>query len=108
MKALRTFSEAYNCFSSCYVENHGFKFQEILLTLLQLFYYYIHRNFISIGRLQVEIQELTKERSRYQKKLERNSVYQKYMEKVQESSDEFSEIREIIARYDTLVATHLV
>ena len=30
------------------------------------------------------------------------------MERVQESTDEFGEIREIIGRYDTLVATHLV
>lgn len=30
------------------------------------------------------------------------------MERVQESTDEFSEIREIIGRYDTLVATHMV
>lgn len=59
-------------------------------------------------RLKIEIEDLSKERDRYQKKLEKNSVYQKYMEKVQETSDEFSEIREIIARYDTLVATHLV
>lgn len=60
-----------------------------------------------IDKLKDEIDDLTKERDRYQKKLERNSIYQKYMEKVQETSDEFSEIREIIARYDTLVATHL-
>ena len=30
------------------------------------------------------------------------------MERVQEASEEFSEIRDIISRYDTLVATHLV
>lgn len=60
-----------------------------------------------IDRLKVDIEELSKERDRYQQKLSKNSIYQKYMEKVQETSDEFSEIREIIARYDTLVATHL-
>uniref|UniRef100_H2Y4L5 DUF4200 domain-containing protein n=1 Tax=Ciona savignyi TaxID=51511 RepID=H2Y4L5_CIOSA len=60
-----------------------------------------------IGRLQDDIERLSKERGRYQKKLEKNSIFQKYMERVQESTDEFSEIREIIGRYDTLVATHV-
>ena len=59
-------------------------------------------------RLLVEITQLTTEKEKYQEKLVKNSIFQKYMEKVQESSDEFSEIREIIGRYDTLVATHLV
>jgi len=60
-----------------------------------------------IDRLLVEITQLTTEKEKYQEKLVKNSIFQKYMEKVQESSDEFSEIREIIGRYDTLVATHL-
>ncbi|CAK8692593.1 unnamed protein product [Clavelina lepadiformis] len=60
-----------------------------------------------IDRLKEDIEELSKERDRYQKKLEKNSIFQKYMERIQESTDEFSEIREIIGRYDTLVATHL-
>ncbi|XP_078492303.1 coiled-coil domain-containing protein 42 homolog [Ciona intestinalis] len=60
-----------------------------------------------IERLQEDITRLSKERERYQKKLEKNSIFQKYMERVQESTDEFSEIREIIGRYDTLVATHV-
>nr|XP_002128459.1 coiled-coil domain-containing protein 42 homolog [Ciona intestinalis] len=60
-----------------------------------------------IERLQEDIERLSKERERYQKKLEKNSIFQKYMERVQESTDEFSEIREIIGRYDTLVATHV-
>jgi len=60
-----------------------------------------------IIRLKSEIEELVTERDRYQKKLEKNSIFQRYMERVQESTDEFSEIRDIIGRYDTLVATHL-
>lgn len=60
-----------------------------------------------IVRLKGDIQTLTEERERYQKKLERNGVFQKYMESVQEATDEFSEVREIMARYDTLVATHV-
>jgi len=62
---------------------------------------------IDIVRLKGEMEELLAERDRYQKKLEKNSVFQKYMERVQESTDEFSEVRDIMARYDTLVATHL-
>ena len=56
----------------------------------------------------MEIEKLSKERSRFQTKLDKNSIFQKYMERVQESTDEFGEIREIIGRHDTLVATHLV
>jgi len=60
-----------------------------------------------IVRLKAEIEELEGERDRYQQKLNRNIIFQKYMERVQEASEEFSEIRDIISRYDTLVATHL-
>jgi len=60
-----------------------------------------------IVRLRAEMDELIAERDRYQKKLEKNSIFQKYMEQVQESTEEFSEIREIMGRYDTLVATHV-
>ena len=66
-------------------------------------------NLISlICRLQVEIEKLSKERLHFQNKLDKNSIFQKYMERVQESTDEFGEIREIIGRHDTLVATHQV
>ena len=44
----------------------------------------------------------------YQKRLENNIVYLKYMEKIVEVSDEFQEIRDVLARYETLVNTHLV
>ncbi len=49
-----------------------------------------------------------KERERLQKKLEKNMMFQKYLYKVVENAEEFHEIREIIARYDTLTATHEV
>ncbi len=49
-----------------------------------------------------------KERERLQKKLEKNIMFQKYLYKVVENAEEFHEIREIIARYDTLTATHEV
>lgn len=59
-----------------------------------------------IARLHEEITILAKKRDKMQKKLEKYSMYQKYLDKVLEVSDEFHEIREITARYDTLIATH--
>lgn len=45
-------------------------------------------------------------REKLQAKLEKHAIFQRYLDKVLESADEFHEIREIIARYDTLTATH--
>lgn len=59
-----------------------------------------------IARLHEEITILAKKRDKMQRKLEKYSMYQKYLDKVLEISDEFHEIREITARYDTLIATH--
>lgn len=59
-----------------------------------------------IARLKEETATLMKERDHIQYKLERNVIYQQYLEKVLESAEEFQEIREVIARYDTLTATH--
>jgi len=42
------------------------------------------------------------------KSLRRNAVFQSYLEGVCENTEEFHEIREIIARYDTLLTTHEV
>lgn len=41
-----------------------------------------------------------------QKRLDRHRTYNRYMEKVLEAAEDFHEIREIIARHDTLTATH--
>eukprot|EP00794_Sanderia_malayensis_P013932 gene13932-15384_t len=60
-----------------------------------------------ISRLHEEITVLTRRRDKMQKKLEKYSMYQKYLDKVLEVAEEFHEIREITARYDTLIATHL-
>ena len=49
-----------------------------------------------------------REREKLQKKLEKHIIFQKYLYKVVENAEEFHEIREIIARYDTLTATHEV
>ena len=51
---------------------------------------------------------LLKEREKLQNKLEKHVIFQKYLDKVLETADEFHEIREIIARFDTLTATHEV
>ena len=41
-------------------------------------------------------------------RLNKHKIYHKFLEKTLETADEFQEIREIIARYETLVATHTV
>lgn len=60
-----------------------------------------------IARLHEEITVLSKKKDKLQKKLDKFSMYQKYLDKVLEVAEEFHEIREITARYDTLIATHL-
>ena len=47
------------------------------------------------------------QRSNLQDKLSRHEIFAVFMQKVLDSSEEFSEVREIIDRYSTLVATHL-
>ena len=47
------------------------------------------------------------ERSKLQGKLAKHEIFSIFMQKVLDSSEEFSEVREIIDRYNTLVATHL-
>ena len=59
-------------------------------------------------RLELEIADMQERKAIYQKRLENNIVYLKYMEKIVEVSDEFQEIRDVLARYETLVNTHLV
>lgn len=60
----------------------------------------------SIEELKGECKDLELERDRYKKRLEKYIIYQDYLERVLELSDEFSELREVMARYDTLIATH--
>ena len=59
-------------------------------------------------RLKEETDTLQKAREKLQKRLDKHTCFHKYLEKVLESAEEFHEIREIIARYDTLTATHEV
>ena len=44
-------------------------------------------------------------REKVKARLDRLVVYQKYLEKVIESAEEFHEIREILSRHDTLTST---
>ncbi|XP_065055065.1 coiled-coil domain-containing protein 42 homolog [Rhopilema esculentum] len=60
-----------------------------------------------IARLHEEITILARKQDKMQRKLERYSMYQRYLDKVLEVAEEFHEIREITARYDTLIATHM-
>ena len=59
-----------------------------------------------ITTLQSECHDLERERDKFKKRLEKYTIYQTYLERVLDLSDEFSELREIMARYDTLIATH--
>ncbi|CAG2203986.1 unnamed protein product [Mytilus edulis] len=59
-----------------------------------------------IEKLKVEKSKLEKDKSKLQEKLDRFKIYHTYMEKVLEAGEEFGEMRDIIARYDTLTATH--
>lgn len=59
-------------------------------------------------RLKEETSDLVKNKERLQRKLENYSIFHKYMEKALERGEEFHEMRDVIARYDTLTATHEV
>ena len=59
-----------------------------------------------IERLKEETQMYWQERERLQKKLGKHVIFHKYLDCVLESAEEFHEVREVIARYDTLTATH--
>lgn len=61
---------------------------------------------VEIQNLQEECYDLEMERDKFKKRLEKYTIYQTYLEKVLDQSDEFSELREIMARYDTLISTH--
>ena len=60
------------------------------------------------GRLKEETGVLLDNRARFQSRLQNHVIFHKYMDRVLEQAEEFHEIREIIARYDTLTATHMV
>lgn len=59
-----------------------------------------------IERLKEDIAALMQGKERLQRKLDNYSIFHKYMEKALEKGEEFHEMRDVIARYDTLTATH--
>ncbi|XP_067684611.1 coiled-coil domain-containing protein 42 homolog isoform X2 [Haliotis asinina] len=59
-----------------------------------------------IERLKEDTSVVATDKNKLQRKLERYTIYHKFMEKVLEAGEEFHEMRDIIARHDTLTATH--
>merc|ERR1712050_522672 len=59
-----------------------------------------------IARLEAQQQELIVKRTKLQERISKYEMFATFMRKVLDSSEEFSEVREIIDRYNTLVATH--
>jgi len=59
-----------------------------------------------IEKLIDETKVFMHKKTKMQKKLEKYSKFQKYLDRVLEVAEEFHEVREITARYDTLIATH--
>eukprot|EP01137_Pigoraptor_chileana_P028674 Opistho-2@12865 len=59
-----------------------------------------------ITTLKDELSQLSRARDKQNALVRKLLHYQHYLERVLETSEEFSEVREIIARYDTLVATN--
>lgn len=60
-----------------------------------------------IERLKEDIGTLVGKKESLAGILDQRVIFQKYLDKVIESAEEFHEIREVIARHDTLTATHL-
>ncbi|XP_058850820.1 coiled-coil domain-containing protein 42 homolog [Acipenser ruthenus] len=56
-------------------------------------------------RLGEEIAVLEAKKERLQRKVEKNAIFWKYLEKVSKKSEKLQEIREMIGRFDTLIST---
>jgi len=61
---------------------------------------------LEVQKLEELQRNLIEEREKLNDKLSKHEIYQTFMQKVLDASEEFSEVREIIDRYNTLVATH--
>lgn len=59
-----------------------------------------------IETLKTNCKDLEEERDQVRKRLEKYTLYQEYLERVLEFSDEFKDLHEIMKRYDTLRATN--
>ena len=67
-----------------------------------------HIDSVSLCRLEEENAALLKQKEHVCRKVEKFTVFQHYMEKTVEAGEEFHELRDIIARYETLTTTHQV
>ncbi|XP_069505962.1 coiled-coil domain-containing protein 42 [Ambystoma mexicanum] len=59
-----------------------------------------------LQNLLTDTERLRVERANLSRKLKKYSIFNEYLEKVVEVSDEFQEVRDVISRYFTLVATY--
>ncbi|XP_078506748.1 coiled-coil domain-containing protein 42 [Lissotriton helveticus] len=59
-----------------------------------------------LTHVRTETEKLRMERFALSRKLKKYSIFNDYLEKVVETSDEFHEVRDVISRYFTLVATY--
>jgi len=66
----------------------------------------INQKETNIVQLKQDCVELEAERDVFKRRLEKYTIYQEYLEEVLELSEEFDELRDIMARYDTLITTH--
>ncbi|XP_071944527.1 coiled-coil domain-containing protein 42 homolog [Antedon mediterranea] len=59
-----------------------------------------------ITRLLEEKGELEQQRNKFMMRLEKRKIFNTFLDRVLESAEEFQESRDVIARFETLVATH--
>ncbi|XP_041455783.1 coiled-coil domain-containing protein 42 homolog [Lytechinus variegatus] len=59
-----------------------------------------------IGRLMEEKGDLQGQKDKLLQRLNKHKLFHRFLERTLESAEEFHEIREVIARHETLVATH--
>ncbi|XP_043924372.1 cilia- and flagella-associated protein 73 [Protopterus annectens] len=59
-----------------------------------------------LEKLNEQVADLMLQKERLKQRLIKNAVFWKYLEQVAQKSEEFHEIRDVIDRFDTLLATH--
>lgn len=64
--------------------------------------------FLPSNRLLEEVGQVMIQRDHLLRKLEKQAIFQRYLDRVLEVAEEFHEIRDVISRYDTLTSTHEV
>jgi len=59
-----------------------------------------------IRELEVQLEDLSKQCVDLEEEVKRNMKYEEFLERAKDYSDEFSEIQDLLTRYDTLEAAH--